>query len=445
MRFVSRIGTVNQIGFLLFYLSCVPVMGSISRFEEEANVFSNALLNMLGSSKQYDVSPLCRTHIEDYLQALTNYTPWAVKIFSSSSNFLKVITDGDTQEMGNYDQCVGVKVKNNVTDFNGQLCRVSFQLKEQFNLKNDVEEFLEGIVKTTNSEPERRFIFSLCNPSTCSVSDVQTLVTRMFHEMDIGLNLSVSTIVCSHPKVTEFTTADIAIIIQLVAEVYILIYTRAYARAGPYLIGIALGYLLHRTKNKAIIIPKTCVLIGWLMSATICLTVLLGVSIFYDDLHEYNVIESGIYAGLHRPVWALGVAWVIFACVSGYGGPVDTILSWKTFIPLSRLTYCIYLCHYVILLYKIGSTRTNSYLSIFYTMHDFAGNILLSSILAALTSLAFEMPFINIIKIPYRKTDGKYKNMNLPESTVINNLEDSENPPEGHNNMAHERIEDCIP
>lgn len=30
-------------------------------------------------------------------------------------------------------------------------------------------------------------------------------------------------------------------------------------------------------------------------------------------------------------------------------GPVDTFLSWKALVPLSRLTYCLYLVHVVIL------------------------------------------------------------------------------------------------
>jgi hypothetical protein len=40
-----------------------------------------------------------------------------------------------------------------------------------------------------------------------------------------------------------------------VTDVYLLVYTRTYARAGPYLIGIALGYLFHALKGKHIKIP----------------------------------------------------------------------------------------------------------------------------------------------------------------------------------------------
>lgn len=44
-------------------------------------------------------------------------------------------------------------------------------------------------------------------------------------------------------------------------------------------------------------------------------------------------------------------------------GPVDAFLSWRPFVPLSRLTYCAYLCHYMVLLYNAGSQRAPGYLS----------------------------------------------------------------------------------
>ncbi|XP_023719923.1 nose resistant to fluoxetine protein 6 isoform X5 [Cryptotermes secundus] len=105
-----------------------------------------------------------------------------------------------------------------------------------------------------------------------------------------------------------------------VAAVYSFIYTKTYARAGPYLIGIALGYLLHVLRNKHISIPMVWVALGWLVSLCSCTAVVLSAAVFYDDNHKYNAFESSIYAGLHRSAWTLGVAWIAFACTKGYGG-----------------------------------------------------------------------------------------------------------------------------
>ncbi|GFG32287.1 hypothetical protein Cfor_02684, partial [Coptotermes formosanus] len=187
--------------------------------------------------------------------------------------------------------------------------------------------------------------------------------------------------------------------ISAINAVYEHIYTRTYARAGPYFIGIALGYLLHTLKNKHISISMVWVALGWLVSLCSCAAVVFGGVVFYSDNHEYNAFESSMYAGLHRSAWALSVAWIVFACVTGYGGLVDLFLSWKLFVPLSRLTYCTYLCQYVVLLINIGSTRVPAYLSGYTVVHEFAGNLLFILVLAAAISLAFEMPFMNLDRI----------------------------------------------
>lgn len=47
--------------------------------------------------------------------------------------------------------------------------------------------------------------------------------------------------------------------------------------------------------------------------------------------------------------WGLSLAWITISCSSGYGGPVTSFLNCRVFLPLSRLTYCAYLVHPVIM------------------------------------------------------------------------------------------------
>ena len=37
--------------------------------------------------------------------------------------------------------------------------------------------------------------------------------------------------------------------------------------------------------------------------------------------------------------------------LQGMGGPINTILSWRAWVPLARLSYCIYLVHMTVLSY----------------------------------------------------------------------------------------------
>ncbi len=95
----------------------------------------------------------------------------------------------------------------------------------------------------------------------------------------------------------------------------------------------------------------------WLASLGIMLAVIFGPY----DYARTGVVESqefaGFYAGLFRSAWAVGVAGTILLCAHGCGGIINTFLSWRMWVPLSRLTYVTYLIHEFVLGYMYSSRR----------------------------------------------------------------------------------------
>lgn len=171
----------------------------------------------------------------------------------------------------------------------------------------------------------------------------------------------------------------------MLGRVFVLVYTRVYTRAGPYLVGIALGCVLASRGGKAAELRKltepdsrpgprrdsgrlALTALCWTVSAATCLAVLFGVAGFYQRDRPYSALEAGLYAGLHRTAWAAGVAWVVFACVSGRGGAVNAFLSWRAFAPLARLSYCVYLGHYAVIMVGHGLRRAPGYFGVFSTV-----------------------------------------------------------------------------
>ncbi|XP_033326893.2 O-acyltransferase like protein isoform X1 [Megalopta genalis] len=179
-----------------------------------------------------------------------------------------------------------------------------------------------------------------------------------------------------------------------VAEVYVQIYTKVYNRFGAYVIGLALGYILYNTRSRVIKIRPMYVLAGWLVAALTALFVFVGPRWMYFEDHVYDRLEASLYAGLHRQVFALSISWIIFCCVHGYAGFVDHCLSWRGWVPLSKLTYSAYLCHYVFLLLEGGAERTTGIVSPIQLFRSFSSNLCLTMLLSAVWSLCFEMPFM---------------------------------------------------
>lgn len=127
-------------------------------------------------------------------------------------------------------------------------------------------------------------------------------------------------------------------------------YIKPWMRFGPYIVGLWAGYILYlvRGRRAPLKLPKLIVLLGWMLSTAVALTILFSAKPFFDPQQEYHRLGSAFYAGLHRFGWGLCIAWTVLACTLGYGGFINTLLCWKPFIPLGRLTFCTYLISYAI-------------------------------------------------------------------------------------------------
>lgn len=97
-----------------------------------------------------------------------------------------------------------------------------------------------------------------------------------------------------------------------------LIYQNTPLRAVPYLVGMALGYIL--SQRVKVPLNKAGALLGWILSAALCLSVIFLILIPYSLDYKYDRLDAAFYAGFHKLGWSLGIAWIIWACVNGYGG-----------------------------------------------------------------------------------------------------------------------------
>lgn len=174
------------------------------------------------------------------------------------------------------------------------------------------------------------------------------------------------------------------------------LYIATYSRFGPWVIGVTFGYIIYEAKQKELKLSPIQIAFGWILSNVAMLGSLNGIYSFYQPDANKTILESAFYNGLFRNVWALGVGVTIFLCVTGHGGPANVVLSWKIFPTLSRLSYCIYLTHANYQVVQSFSARTPIYIADLTEWPAFFGDVIVSLILAAILSLSFEAPAINV-------------------------------------------------
>ena len=176
------------------------------------------------------------------------------------------------------------------------------------------------------------------------------------------------------------------------------IYTKPYVRIPPYLIGMFLGYLFHKEIKPS----KKVVVFGWLAAFVGAMLVVYGPwKVFKANGSFFTDGENVMYAATHRVVWSCAVAWVIYACHYQYGGFVNTILSWKVFMPLSRLTYNTYLLHLMVMVYFVINRAVPSHYQDSFLVSNVISMTFITYAMAYILSVLVEFPVVHLEKIAF--------------------------------------------
>ncbi|XP_013167311.1 PREDICTED: uncharacterized protein LOC106117508 [Papilio xuthus] len=171
------------------------------------------------------------------------------------------------------------------------------------------------------------------------------------------------------------------------------IYDKPWTRLGPYLVGMATGWILFKT-NLKIRMNRIWSYVGWVVCAGTLLFLIFGL---YRV--ELSVGAAAAYSALSHSLWAACIGWIIIACSTGHGGWVRGLLSAPVLYPFSRVTYCAYLVHPVVLRYVAMHLTHPIHLGELLVFVLFLGLTVMSYFFAFVISVAFEAPIVTMLKI----------------------------------------------
>ena len=120
--------------------------------------------------------------------------------------------------------------------------------------------------------------------------------------------------------------------------------------------------------------------------------------------------ENIMYYLFSRTVFSLGIALMIYACHNGFGGIIDKFLSWSFWVPLSRLTFMVYLIHPIVITLMYKTLRFRFIYTDWLLMIMFTAAAMLSYSLSLVIAVTVEYPVINLEKAVYKLTGIKKRN-----------------------------------
>ncbi|CAK9821800.1 Nose resistant to fluoxetine protein 6 [Anthophora retusa] len=198
-----------------------------------------------------------------------------------------------------------------------------------------------------------------------------------------------------------FTTFSVAYSNDYVARVqepfalFDELYDKPWLRAGPYFVGIITGYILFKTNCK-LKLPLVTRTIGWILSSVIMFSVVYG--LYPGNL---TVPVSSVYAALGHTAWAISVSFIVIQCCTGSARMIDSLLSLRLMYPLSRLTYCAYLVHPLIMMNTVSQMDGPLHLHNNLVLILYFGNLVTSYLLSFCLSIALEAPIVNLLKLAF--------------------------------------------
>ncbi|XP_046851201.1 nose resistant to fluoxetine protein 6-like isoform X3 [Xenia sp. Carnegie-2017] len=207
------------------------------------------------------------------------------------------------------------------------------------------------------------------------------------------------------------------------------VYIKPWCRAQPYLVGFVLGYVLykscHRYYNKQRN-PRLfwlITLLGWAIAFTVGMLLVYGPhkSIVIGS-KEWPLAGRVAFGMFERLLWALALAWVTYSCHYNSGCLVGRFLSAKFWIPLSRLTFNVYLLHIFVLLVMFIGAQGQIHYDFFNVSYYFISAIVLSYAAAYALAVTVELPCNNIEDLIIRKIRAAYTNGLLADEHIASVL-----------------------
>ncbi|XP_054919893.2 O-acyltransferase like protein-like isoform X1 [Dermacentor andersoni] len=206
-----------------------------------------------------------------------------------------------------------------------------------------------------------------------------------------GVIIGVQTTLSGYPPTMLPLYAERSRVMAMVQDVVM----RPYTHAGPFTVGLCTAFLIFKYPTTRI--TKVVQATLWL-SSSLCMALSLFATWKWNRNVEASDLETLLYSSLHRTSWALGLGWTVYACLTDRCALVNKVLSWKAWLPLSRLTYGVYLAHPVVLDFQMWTIRERIFGSHMSMLYLFSGNLAVSMGVAVVFYLAFEAPFRKLCK-----------------------------------------------
>ncbi|CAH0581529.1 unnamed protein product [Chrysodeixis includens] len=177
-----------------------------------------------------------------------------------------------------------------------------------------------------------------------------------------------------------------------------LYYFNTLTRASPFFVGLLFGYVLHLYRKEKMQLPWFIAIFFWLCAVG----VVAGIVYFTYCIKQFewdNQVWDNIMNSFMRPAYAVALSWMIIACVHGYAGPINWLLSLDMWRMPARLTYGIYVFHFGLMTSLNAAMLTPFYFSVPRVVFKFLAHMTLAILVSYFFTLLVDTPVSVLFKL----------------------------------------------
>ncbi|CAO1315794.1 unnamed protein product [Diamesa hyperborea] len=169
------------------------------------------------------------------------------------------------------------------------------------------------------------------------------------------------------------------------------LYTTPYSRVGAYMAGLWTGHYLSKV-NRQWSLSKISIGIGWFVAVTTTTNL-----VYVQHFREPNLLIGSLFAAFARTLWAFAICFMILA-TSMHDSFAANLLKSKFFLPISRMSYAVYLLNPIVLFLVSFGCDISFHLD-FYTLFIYtSGFYVMTYIVAFVFMIIFENPILMFIR-----------------------------------------------
>ncbi|CAD8211140.1 unnamed protein product [Paramecium pentaurelia] len=187
-------------------------------------------------------------------------------------------------------------------------------------------------------------------------------------------------------------------------------YYKPWVRISPYLIGILFGFFYRNYisgQNKRMVDLaqkiKDSVLIRtlfYVIGIGLTQTIIWIIVPLQKDMNAWPQQAQYFYQAFNRVFFVLGVGLCITPALLGCkNDPSRFILGHPFWQPIARISFCMYLTHFIVILFMTFSSTQLVYYQYSHILYFTLTDIVYTIIIGGLLSLAIEVPCMNLEKI----------------------------------------------